>query len=65
MAELSFAVPAGQRIAIYDDLIEDLERQLRSVGGRHDDDVRARLARLRAFRSEARQQAGAGAQAAR
>ena len=57
VAELRFAVPAAQRIAIYDGRIGDLERRLREVRGRHGDNVREYLAYLRGLRSEAQQQA--------
>jgi hypothetical protein len=57
VAELRFAVPAGQRIAIYADLIGDLESRLPEARGRQDDNIRERLAYLRGLRSEAQQQA--------
>lgn len=59
VAELRFAVPPGRRIAIYDELIGDLESRLREAGERHDDYIRERLACLRGLRSEAQQQAAA------
>jgi hypothetical protein len=59
VAELRFAVPAGQRTAIYDDLIGDLESRLPEARGRHGDDLREYLAYLRGLRSEAQQQAAA------
>jgi hypothetical protein len=59
VAELRLAVPASQRIAIYDDLIGDLESRLRGVEERHDGHVREHLAYLRDLRSEAQQQAAA------
>jgi hypothetical protein len=59
VAELRFTVPAGQRIAIYDELIGDLESRLREARGRHSDDIRERLAYLQGLRSEAQQQAAA------
>jgi hypothetical protein len=59
VAEMRFAVPAGQRIAIYDDLIAGLESRLREARERHDDYIRERLACLRGLRSEAQQQAAA------
>jgi len=55
--ELRFAVPAAQRIAIYDGLIGDLESRLPEARGRHSDDIREHLAYLRGLRSEAQQQA--------
>jgi hypothetical protein len=57
VAELRFAVPADQRIAIYDDLIDDLKSRLREARGRDGDEIRERLAYLRGLRSEAQQQA--------
>jgi hypothetical protein len=59
VAELRFAVPVGQRIAIYHDLIGDLENRLREVRGRQRDHIRERLACLRGLRSEAQQQVAA------
>lgn len=59
VAELRFAVPASQRIAIYDDLIGDLESRLREARERHDNYIREHLACLRGLRSEAQQQAAA------
>ncbi len=59
VAELRFVVPAGQRIAIYDGLIGDLESRLREVRGRHGEYIGERLAYLRGLRSEAHQQAAA------
>jgi hypothetical protein len=59
VAELRFAVPAGQRIAIYDGLIGDLESRLREARGRHGEYIGERLAYLRGLRSEAHQQAAA------
>ena len=59
VAELRFAVPAGQRIAIYDGLIGGLESRLREVRGRHGEYMGERLAYLRGLRSEAHQQAAA------
>jgi hypothetical protein len=59
VAELRFAVPAGRRIAIYDELIGDLESRLRGASKRHDDHIGERLACLRGLRSEAQQQAAA------
>jgi hypothetical protein len=50
-------VPADQRIAIYDDLIDDLKSRLREARGRDGDEIRERLAYLRGLRSEAQQQA--------
>jgi hypothetical protein len=55
VAELRFAVPASQRIAIYDGLIGGLEDRLREARERHDDYIRKQLAYLRDLRSEAQQ----------
>jgi hypothetical protein len=59
VAELRFAVPAAQRIAIYDDLIGGLEDRLREDRERHDHYIREQLAYLQGLRSEAQQQAAA------
>ncbi len=57
VAELRFAVPASQRIVIYDGLIRDLESRLREGSERHNGYIRERLASLRGLRSEVQQQA--------
>jgi hypothetical protein len=59
VTELRFAVPAAERIAIYDDLIGDLEDRLREARERHDSWIREHLAYLQGLRSEAQQQAAA------
>lgn len=59
IAELRFAVPASQRIIIYDGLIGDLESRLCEVSGRYGEYIGERLAYLRRLRSEAQQQAAA------
>lgn len=59
VAELRFAVPASQRIAIYDDLIDDLESRLREARGRHGEHIREHVACLRGLRGEAQQQVAA------
>lgn len=55
VAELRFAVPASQRIAIYDGLICDLENRLRQARERHAGYIIEQLAYLRGLRSEAQQ----------
>jgi hypothetical protein len=59
VTELRFAVPASQRIAIYDRLAGDLEGRLREARERHDGYIREYLAYLRGLRSEAQRQAAA------
>jgi len=51
--------PPPQRIAIYDDLIGDLEDRLREDRERHDHYIREQLAYLQDLRSEAQQQPAA------
>jgi len=55
VAELRFAVPASRRIAIYDELIGNLESQLREATERHGNYIRERLTYLGDLRSEAQQ----------
>lgn len=57
VTETRFAVPASQRIAIYDGLIGDLEHRLHEARERHHNYIREQLAYLRGLRSEAQQQA--------
>jgi hypothetical protein len=59
VTEIRFAVPASQRIAIYDGLIGDLEHRLHEARERHDTYIREQLAYLRDLRSEAQQQTAA------
>jgi hypothetical protein len=59
VTELRFAVPASQRIAIYDRLTGDLEGRLREARERHHGYIREYLVYLRGLRSEAQQQAAA------
>jgi hypothetical protein len=59
VTELRFAVPAAERITIYDDLISDLEDRPREARERHDKWIREHHACLQGLRSEAQQQAAA------